>query len=75
MGFKSSGNDLQFRNLTITQKCHTMLDIIRRNNNEQGRMTTTRFASEAIPVRKGERPKTIMDRYMFNAMDMVIRST
>jgi hypothetical protein len=37
-----------------------MLDIIRRNNSEQGRMTTTRLASEAIPVRKGTRPKTII---------------
>jgi Biotin-lipoyl like len=48
------------KNLTITQKSHTMLDIIRRNNSEQGRMTTTRLASEAIPVRKGTRPKTII---------------
>jgi hypothetical protein len=37
-----------------------MLDIIRRNNTEQGRMTTTQLASEAIPMRKGERPKTII---------------
>jgi hypothetical protein len=37
-----------------------MLDIIRRNNSEQGRMTTTRLASEPIPVRKGTRPKTII---------------
>jgi hypothetical protein len=37
-----------------------MLDIIRRTNAEQWMMTTTRFASEAIPVRKGARPKTII---------------
>jgi hypothetical protein len=37
-----------------------MLDIIRRNNTEQGRMTTTRLASEGIPMRKGARPKTII---------------
>jgi hypothetical protein len=37
-----------------------MLDIIRRNNAEQWMMTTTQSASEAIPVRKGARPKTII---------------
>ena len=37
-----------------------MLDIMRRTNAEQWMMTTTRFASEAIPVRKGARPKTII---------------
>jgi hypothetical protein len=37
-----------------------MLNRIRRNNTEEGRLTTTRFASEALPVRKGARPKTII---------------
>jgi hypothetical protein len=37
-----------------------MLDIIERHNAEKGRLTTTRFASEALPVRKGARPKTII---------------
>jgi hypothetical protein len=37
-----------------------MLDIIKRTNAEQWMMTTTRFASETIPVRKGARPKTII---------------
>jgi hypothetical protein len=37
-----------------------MLDMIRRNNVEEGSLTTTRFASEDIPVREGARPKTII---------------
>jgi hypothetical protein len=37
-----------------------MLDMIGRNNAEEARLTTTRFASEALPVRKGARPKTII---------------
>jgi hypothetical protein len=37
-----------------------MLDIIRRNNAEEGSMTTRRFASAGLPAREGERPKTII---------------
>jgi len=37
-----------------------MLDLIKRNSAEKGRLTTTRFASQTLPVRKGARPKTIM---------------
>ena len=36
-----------------------MLDIIRRNNAEEGSMATRRFASAGLPAREGERPKTI----------------
>ena len=36
-----------------------MLNIIR-NTAEVGRLTTTRFTCEALPVRKGARPKTII---------------
>ena len=36
-----------------------MLNIIR-NIAEAGRLTTTRFACKALPVRKGARPKTII---------------
>jgi hypothetical protein len=38
----------------------TMLNMIERHNAEKGRLTTTRFASRALPVRKGARPKTII---------------
>jgi hypothetical protein len=38
-----------------------MLDIIRRNNAEEDRLGTTRFASEALPARRGARPKTIIE--------------
>ena len=37
-----------------------MLDIIRRNNAEDGSMKTRRLASAGLPARKGERPKTII---------------
>src|SRR5260221_1733231 len=37
-----------------------MLDVIRRGRAEEGRPTTMRFASEALRVRKGARPKTII---------------
>ena len=37
-----------------------MLDIIRRNNAEEGNMRTRRFASAGLPAREGERPKTIV---------------
>jgi hypothetical protein len=37
-----------------------MLNITRRSNAEEGWMTTRRLASEAIPVRKGGKPKTLI---------------
>ena len=37
-----------------------MLDIIKRNNAEEGSMNTRRLASAGLPARKGERPKTII---------------
>jgi hypothetical protein len=37
-----------------------MLNITRRSNAEEGWMTTMRLGSEAIPARKGGRPKTIV---------------
>jgi hypothetical protein len=37
-----------------------MSDRIRRNNAEEGSMTTRRLASAGLPARKGERPKTII---------------
>ena len=37
-----------------------MLDIIRRNNTEEGSITARRFASAGLPTRKGERPKTVI---------------
>jgi hypothetical protein len=37
-----------------------MSDIIKKINAEEGTLTTTRFASQALPTRKGARPKTII---------------
>jgi hypothetical protein len=37
-----------------------MLDVIRKGRAEEGRPTRMRFASEALRVRKGARPKTII---------------
>jgi hypothetical protein len=37
-----------------------MLDIIGRHDTPEGRMTTRRFASKALPVRNGVRPRTII---------------